>query len=652
MSRAFFTPKEIMAVSQGELPLAKSSFDRFVKKSAWRADQSKARKQAGREGGGGWEYHISLLPSTIQSRLLVIHGSPSNQNTDHEGDERNAVWAAYNGLTAKNKKICAFRLECLMAVESKQKGGMNANAAMRIVAKEQDIAVSTLATWKATVRSKPRADWLAHLAPQFKGATYRADCHPEAYQALKSDFLRPEGPTFSACLRRVRKAAKKYGWEPIPSERALRRHLDADVPKEVQILARKGKNALKAVFPEQRRKRDMLHAMEAVNMDGHKFDVFIKLPDQEKPTRMFLIALQDLYSNKFVAWRLSDSENKETVRLVIGDMVERFGIPDRITLDNGRAFTSKDITGGAKTRFRFKIRDEDPQGLLVSLGVDIQWTTPYSGQSKPIERAFRDLCDTVAKHPVCSGAYVGNKPDAKPENYGSKAVELDVFKRLVDQEIHEHNSRDGRTNPIAKGRSFDQVFEESLAQPETIVRWPTTAQKALWLMAADRVRAKKSNGEINLFGNRYWTPALTAYAGQNITARFDPENLFAGIHVYDFKDRLIAEAPCVEDSGFYSVSAARIQSKTRNAYLKAAKDMKDLHAKLTPTELGDLYQEVEPIAPESKAPIRTKVTRLATGSNLAHKISDETDEEQSRDQTENLFQRGMMKIIQGGLEDP
>ncbi len=239
---------------------------------------------------------------------------------------------------------------------------------------------------------------------------------PGSWDILKSDYLRPERPTFSACYRRVVKLAKAKKWSPIPTERALRRRFDHEVPEAVQIAAREGREKAKALYPAQRRSRADLHAMQAVNMDGHKFDVFVRFPD-DRIGRVFMIALQDLYSGKFVAWRISDSENKETVRLVIGDMVERFGIPDIITLDNGRAFASKWITGRSPTRYRFKIRDEDPQGLLTTLGVDLRFTKPYSGQSKPIERAFRDLTDDISRHPVCAGAYTGNKPDAKPDNY-------------------------------------------------------------------------------------------------------------------------------------------------------------------------------------------------------------------------------------------
>ncbi len=98
-------------------------------------------------------------------------------------------------------------------------------------------------------------------------------------------------------------------------------------------------------------------------MDGHKLDVFVRVPWLDKPTRLYLIGIQDLHSGKVLAWRLTDAETWEAVRLVIGDMVEQFGIPDKIFLDNGRAFASKWITGGSRTRFRFKIREEDRAGF-------------------------------------------------------------------------------------------------------------------------------------------------------------------------------------------------------------------------------------------------------------------------------------------------
>src|SRR3546814_18700036 len=102
---------------------------------------------------------------------------------------------------------------------------------------------------------------------------------------------------------------------------------------------------------------------------------------------------------------------------------------------------------------------------LVALGITIHWAKPYRGQSKPIERGFRDLCDAVAKHPAFEGAYTGTRPDAKPENYGSKAADLDTFLRVWNEGMAAHTERLGALPEKAWGRlSVKPGFEASYAR--------------------------------------------------------------------------------------------------------------------------------------------------------------------------------------------
>jgi hypothetical protein len=166
--------------------------------------------------------------------------------------------------------------------------------------------------------------------------------------------------------------------------------------------------------------------MQVVNVDGHKFDVFVQSEDGHID-RPVMVGIQDVYSRKLLAHRIGETENTILTRMVFADLFRDYGIPPHALLDNGRAFASKALTGGAKTRFRFKIKDTDQLGVLPSLGVNVRWTLPYRGSSKPIERAWRDLCEDIAKHPAVAGAYTGNKPDAKPENYRDRAIPIAEF---------------------------------------------------------------------------------------------------------------------------------------------------------------------------------------------------------------------------------
>ena len=639
--KEWLTITEISDLNLPSLPRSEKSLDNYAR-AKWRGNDDKARKVPGKTKPV-WQYHISLLPDAARERLALIHSAPANDDRDLAAEARKTLWDRYEALSQDHKDACEVRLKVLEEVERLKSSGLSAMDAIVANTRLANVSKSAYYEWRGMVSGHERQDWKAALAPIDKRPGRFAPCADVAWEMLKSDYLRQEGPSFSACYRRVEAMAKKNGWA-FPDERSLRRRLDRECPPEVQILARKGRDKLKAIYPAQRRTRDMLHAMQAVNMDGHRFDVFVKLEDGTV-TRVYLIALQDLYSGKFVAWRVALSENWIAVRLVIGDMVERHGIPDMITLDNGRAFSSKWISGGTPTRYRFKVKEEDVDGLITTLGIELKWTKPFSGQSKPIERAFRDLTDDIARHPRCAGAYTGNKPDAKPENYGTRAIPFDEFVAHVNAQMAEHNARIGRKGGNCNGRSFDQTFEDSLAKPSTIVRWPSPAQRSLWLLAAEAIRARKGNGEIHLFGNRYWNRALTAYAGQKVTVRFDPDNLTKDLKVYTLSNQLICDAECIDDAGFYDAEAARLHAKKRGDYEKAVKAQRDAHAKLSAHELAEIYSRGERATPEPQRR-KQKVTRLAT-SNLA--VRPEAAPVHDQDDFESSFSRALGLVERGAV---
>ena len=601
--KEWFTPAEIVAARSPELPGTVQNLNRLAVASGWRADPAKARTVGGR-GRSSWEYHLSVLPAGAQARLALLH----SVYTAPEEHQRSSAWETFEGLSKGHKEEAQRRLDALLVMEKHKAAGSTETAAAALAAHAAGVSSATIFNWKRLVRGVARADWLPVLAPSWQATATFADCHPMALDILKSDWLRPEQPSFSSCYRRMRKAASKNGWLPIPSERALRRRVEAEVPAGVITLARKGKEKAKTLYPAQKRIRTHFHAMQAVNMDGHKLDVFVRLADG-RITRVHLLVLQDLYSGLIVAWRLAESENKETVRLVIGDMVEIHGIPEKIWLDNGRAFASKWITGSIPNRYRFKVRDGDPKGLLATLGVEIMWTKPYSGQSKPIERAFRDLADNIAKHPFCAGAYTGNRPEAKPENYGASAVPFEAFRDHVAREIVDHNERSGRTSDACRGRSFLQTFQESLADPATLIRWPSEGQRKLWLLAADRVRTQRGSGELHFYGNRYWHVTLNGHAGRLVTVRFDPDHLQEPVSVYTEDDQLICEAACIANTGFDDVDAARQHARDRGAHQKAIAEQRRLAAKLSADDLARIYGAGD--KPATPQPMPPAVKRIA-----------------------------------------
>jgi putative transposase len=91
-----------------------------------------------------------------------------------------------------------------------------------------------------------------------------------------------------------------------------------------------------------------------------------------------------------------------------------------VTIDNTLAAANKTMSGGIKHRFRFKVRDDEPDGVFKLLGVDVHWATPGHGQAKPIERAFGvgGVGEYIDKAPEFAGAWSGSSTKDKPEYDG------------------------------------------------------------------------------------------------------------------------------------------------------------------------------------------------------------------------------------------
>jgi putative transposase len=597
--KTFYTAAELAELALPGLSRVKRKVNERASKEQWalRTDDQGAPLARPRQGrGGGTEYHFQLLPAAAKLEL-ARRGLVENSGTPAEADpspSRAGSWAWFEGQSEAVKSEAHRRLKTVDRVEAFESGNLTRSAAVACAAAEVGASTATVWNYLSLVEGVDRADRLPHLAPRRKGGGAEAEIDADAWRFIVSDYLRPERPTFASCYDRlVRDFAEPRGLT-VPHRRTLQRKLEREVDGRLIIAKREGQDALRKTLPPQQRSVAELHALELVNIDGHKFDVFTRFPDG-RIARPMMVAIQDVYSRKILAWRIGETESAVLTRLAFADLFNNFGIPAGCLLDNGRAFASKWITGGAKTRFRFKIREEEPTGILTALGVRIHWATPYRGQSKPIERAFRDLCDTIARHPAMSGAYTGNKVDAKPENYGSHAVPIDIFGELVARGIAAHNAKRGRRTEMAHGHSFDEVFDASYrASP---VGRATPEQLRLALLTADEVGTDRSSGAVTLFGNRYWSGEMSALAGQKVTVRFDPDDLTLPVHVYDRNGRFMATVPMLEQSGFLDAGAAKHRARQERELRKTARRLEELEDLINAGDLAAMIPDHEDEGP-------------------------------------------------------
>jgi putative transposase len=613
LDKEWFSADELAGLALPGMPGTKRGVQMMADLDQWvRSDYKNKywRMRAGR--GGGVEFHYTLLSTAAQAKISIAFMAAEQADSARTAKAaigRDEAAARFDKLPQKHKDQALFRLNAIQAVDDLHMTGVGLCEARAQVARILDVAPSSISGWEARVQHVAVCDRKYYLASHHAGRAESVECHPDAWEFLKADYLRLSQPTFEKCYRDLKGVAAEQGWT-IPSARTLQRRIDA-LPEGLKVLTREGQEAIKRIFPAQERDRSVFHALQAVNADGHKWDVFVKWPDGTIG-RVMMVAFQDLYSGKMLSYRLDRSENKDAVRLAFGDLVEKYGIPDECLLDNGRAFASKWMSGGIGNRYRFKVKDEDPDGIMKQLGVTVHWATPYHGQSKPIERGFRDFAGDIAKDLRFEGAYTGNSPVSKPENYGSKAVPFELFAQVVAQGVAEHNARVGRKTKVAAGRSFDQTFKESYEKSEP--KKATAEQRRLWLLAAEGITAAKVDGSIKLLGNRYWSEFLHEHRGQKLVIRFDPQQLHQEMHVYRLDGSYLGAAKCIEAVGFFDTAAGRDHAQTRGRFVKATKAAREALIKMTPVQAAKLLPEIE--EPE---PAESKVVRpvFATRGNAA-----------------------------------
>ena len=330
---------------------------------------------------------------------------------------------------------------------------------------------------------------------------------------------------------------------------------------------------------------------------------------------------QDVYSRRILGYRVDVTEHTDQIRLSAGDVIEQYGIWEHVTIDNTRAAANKWMTGGVKTRYRFKVKEDDPLGLFPQLGIKVHWTQVNlgkgHGQAKPVERAFGigGLGEWIDKHPAFEGAWTGNNPNAKPENYASRAVPLDVFLMHLNAGIIEWNAREGRRTEVCGGvKSFDQAFYESYQQSS--VRKATEEQRRLWLLAAEAVPVRRdgtftmgAGAKTGEGRNRYFCPELQSIgeAKGKVVVRFDPDSLHESVHCYTLNGLYIGKAVVWEAAGFGNTETARIYNKHRRQFIKAEKAAAKAVRQMDTVEMLDRLPK--PDLPDAPAPGASQLVR-------------------------------------------
>ena len=532
LTRVWFSAQELAGYKLPTMPRDKRKMNELALSQGWAFRSAPdgtalARKRAAR--GGGIEYHLDVLPLNARAKLVKIVASEAASSDQGVVQDRSAAWQRYDQQSDAAKAEAQRRLSIIDQVDAMVGAGCSIAIAVASLSAPNDVSLATFFNWRAAIKGVEAPDRLAFLVPQRGGGGGQVDVDAEIWRLLISDYLRKSKPAWAACCWRAERKAAEQGLT-LPNRRTLWRKFEREVDPMVVVRERDGREALDRMKPAQKRSVEHMHALEMINIDGHRFDVFVEWPGQKEPVRPMMICMSDIYSRKPLAWRFDLSENTHVTRLTFRDLFEKYGIPGACLMDNGRAFNSKQMTGGIDKRNRFKVRAEEPTGILTALGVKVVLATPYHGQAKPIERGFREMCEYISRHPEFQGAYTGSNPMAKPDDYRSRAIPFATFAAVVNREIAALSDKTGRSGGACEGRSWNQTFNDSYGASAIGKATPEQLRMAL-LASSDLLNTSRSDGSVRLYGNHYWHEELSRRTGEKVRVRFDPEQLHTSVEV-------------------------------------------------------------------------------------------------------------------------
>ncbi len=504
-------------------------------------------------------------------------------------EERAARHAAFTKLKTPKQVEAKRRLEIVRLFRSFDGQNVPELERYAAAARKAGASVSTVRNWVGKCRNLDAGDWLVALVPEHKGWVLSTEISAAAYEWIKAEYFKLSQPALLPIYRRLLLIAAERSWT-VPSYHTVKRLIKRE-PRWLHAMTRGGKEAFENLYPTQRRDYGSLGLHDIWCCDGRKADLFCRWEDGTI-SRPIVIPWMELRSRCILAYVIVRTEGANAIRLAFKAAAERCrAIPKEVLVDNSRAFASKLLTGGAPTRFRGKIKEDDVPGIFTLMGINVMFASPYRGRAKPIESFFRLFAEAERRF---DGAYCGNRPDARPEDCDpAKAVPIEQYRKLLEETLAEYHARPHRGDSM-ENRSPRAVYEALL--PQCAPRQPTRELLRLCLLAVESMKLDRE-GAVHIMGNRYWAEPLAELPrDRKYVVRFNPEDAAEPVAVFE-GERFICEAPIGAKKGFRDQEAAKTHARGRAQFLKARRDQAAAHTKMskarawiTPPDVPDPLQ--------------------------------------------------------------
>jgi putative transposase len=563
MSIRHYNAKELAGLAG--LPDTESGVIRLAKRENW-----PARKRAGK--GGGNEYPETCLPKATQKALQDKRVQAILADTAPIQPLVEANPLAYMSLTDRQRHVNDARLGVLAEVERMMRdGGLSKEQAIHgLLAMAK---VGTLEAFKLNLL-KTALDGRGGKAETPSVRTIKrwfADRGDLAPKRNKKNLTHPAwAADFLACYRLPSKPSISMAYDEFcanwagtpPSIDAVRRYLRKLPEIELQK-HRMGPRELKSLKPFVRRTFEELWPNDVWSADGHTFDAEVQHPLHGRPFRPEITGIIDIGTRYMVGFSVTLKESSLTTADALRNACERSGIPAIFYVDNGSGYAN-DLLKNEST------------GILSRLGIEVRHSLPYNSQARGvIERVHRTIWVSLAK---TLDSYMGADMDReakqlffKHSRSGDKngVVRLPIgwrdFMRLCEDAVESYNHRPHGSLPKVSGRHLSPA-EYRAMKMQTLSGYEhheLNAEESTSLFRPRETR-KVLRGEVNLFGNRYFSNALADYHDQDMQIGYDVHDA-QWVWIYDENGEFVCKAEFRGNDKKYFPTPVIEQARDRRA---------------------------------------------------------------------------------------
>ena len=320
---------------------------------------------------------------------------------------------------------------------------------------------------------------------------------------------------------------------------------------ETKLIAIKEKDAKRwfdRFVPRAKRTREGLRPGDIVVGDVHPVDILVKRDDGTEATHRLIawydVATGDLFAT-LVLYAAGESVTQADIAASFAAMVEAWGLPRLLMLDNGSEYSWKELERGfaelanlsraMNLAFAILPRDdedavpfmEDEEDEIAARPSPILRALPHRPCSKPIEGIFAALEQTVLSQ--FPGWIGGDRMNKRTHKMGKapKAFPgtLEQFERAFMVALRYWRSRPRR---YLGYKSPDQVRHAFQTDGGPLP--PSVPHEALVFALAEERTAKVATGGIAAGGGWYQSPEIIKRVGQTVLIRYAkwaPEFIFA-----------------------------------------------------------------------------------------------------------------------------